>query len=100
MTEELTEFRRCMKGTNQKHPRCAALLGEVGSPVRCTIYEGRPSPCREFGVEWSADQLRYTVEDLERCTQARAAFGLPPLTDKPLHTSSTDDHVPPIIPAA
>jgi Fe-S-cluster containining protein len=35
--------------------------------VFCTIYEFRPTPCREF-----------TVGD-DRCTQARAAYGLPPL---------------------
>ena len=74
MTEDLTEFRRCMKGTSQKHPRCAALLGEVGSAVRCTIYEGRPSPCREFGIEWDADHLCYTAEDLELLGQIAAHF--------------------------
>ncbi|WP_119065587.1 YkgJ family cysteine cluster protein [Aggregatilinea lenta] len=100
LTEDLTDFRRCMKGTDQKHPRCAALLGEIGSSVRCTIYEGRPSPCREFGVDWDEDHLRYVVEDLDRCTRARAAFGLPPLTDLPYHTPSTDDQTPPIIHAA
>jgi Fe-S-cluster containining protein len=79
LTEDLTPFRCCMKGTNQQHPRCAALQGEIGASVRCTIYEDRPSPCREFGVDWSADGLRFTPEELARCTQARAAWGLPSL---------------------
>ncbi|MCR6653274.1 MAG: YkgJ family cysteine cluster protein [Cellvibrionaceae bacterium] len=44
MTEQIPPHRACMKGTNQKDPRCAALLGNVGEQVRCTIYENRPSP--------------------------------------------------------
>ncbi|MDT3735945.1 MAG: YkgJ family cysteine cluster protein [Denitratisoma sp.] len=28
--------------------RCAALEGELGCRVRCTVYENRPLVCREF----------------------------------------------------
>ena len=83
-----------MNGTNRTNPRCAALLGDIGATVRCTIYDGRPTPCREFGVDWVDGHLQYVEEDLDRCTRARAAFGLPQLLDHPLHTGSTDEHPP------
>ncbi|HOG48771.1 MAG TPA: YkgJ family cysteine cluster protein [Anaerolineae bacterium] len=83
LTEELPPFRLCMQGTNCRQPRCAALLGEVGREVRCAIYAGRPSPCREFGVIWRDGVLRSGPEELARCNAARAAWGLPPLTIGP-----------------
>ncbi len=50
LTEPLTPFLRCMSGTNQRQSRCAALSGDIGDAVHCTIYENRPSPCREFAM--------------------------------------------------
>lgn len=54
-------------GTDASPPRCIALAGEVGVAVQCTIYNVRPSPCREFDTEHSA------------CNRARQRFGLMPL---------------------
>lgn len=82
LTEDLNDFRRCMKGTNRQPPRCAALQGQIGQQVRCSIYERRPSPCREFGVNWTHGMLHFDPADLERCTRARAAWGLPPLLEE------------------
>lgn len=79
LTEDLPPHRRCMHGTNQAHPRCVALEGMIGQMVQCSIYAERSSTCREFGVDWDGQQLVYTPEDMIRCTQARAAWGLPPL---------------------
>jgi Fe-S-cluster containining protein len=45
-TVAVTPHRLAMRGTEGRSPRCAALEGEVGEPVRCTIYEQRPTPCR------------------------------------------------------
>lgn len=56
-----------MRGTDDSPPRCAALSGELGQQVACSIYDGRPSPCREFEA---GD---------EACTRARRRLGLPPL---------------------
>lgn len=56
-----------MSGTDAVAPRCVALAGEVGSRVACTIYEARPSPCREFETSHPA------------CQRARQRHGLPPL---------------------
>ncbi len=95
LAEDLTPVLSCMKGTNQVHPRCAALIGEIGRGVRCTIYEGRPSPCREFDVEWTGEALRFTQEDLARCTQARAVWGLPPLFDQPHPLPQPEGTTPP-----
>jgi len=46
--ERLNQEIACLKGTNSYPPRCAALVGEIGKQVFCSIYEHRPSTCREF----------------------------------------------------
>jgi Fe-S-cluster containining protein len=74
-TERVNLHRACIKGTNQPNPRCVALAGTVGEAVHCTIYENRPSPCREF--EFSHPGLFN-----EACDRARARFGLPPLVEE------------------
>ena len=56
-----------MLGTDLTEPRCAALAGEIGKEVNCTIYDSRSSPCREFDTEHAA------------CNRARQRHGLPPL---------------------
>lgn len=72
MVEQLTPFRACMKGTNQANGRrCIALDGILGEQVFCTIYEQRPSPCREFEI-WDE-----AGTPSPRCQQLRAAHGLP-----------------------
>lgn len=62
-----------MIGTDRKPARCANLLGDVGSEVRCTMYEQRSSTCREFPSSWENG-----VHNPD-CDKARAAHGLPPL---------------------
>ncbi len=54
-----------MRGTDDAPPRCIALAGQIGEAVNCTIYAGRPSPCREFDIEHAA------------CNRARQRCGLP-----------------------
>jgi Fe-S-cluster containining protein len=56
-----------LQGTDAVSPRCAALAGEIGVAVACTIYDGRPSPCREFEAGHEA------------CARARRRHGLLPL---------------------
>ncbi|MBS1160797.1 MAG: YkgJ family cysteine cluster protein [Proteobacteria bacterium] len=56
-----------MAGTDAAQPRCVALVGNIGEAVKCSIYDGRPSPCREFDTEHAA------------CNRARQRCGLPPL---------------------
>lgn len=62
-----------MRGTDHARPRCAALVGTVGSKAGCGIYEWRPSPCREFGA------LAPLGRGDDACARARARHGLPPL---------------------
>jgi len=50
LTEKVNSHLRCMAGTRSKPARCVALDGEVGKQVSCTIYELRPTPCREFDI--------------------------------------------------
>jgi Fe-S-cluster containining protein len=74
LTVDVDSFRRAMRGTERSESCCVALEGTVGNAVRCSIYEQRPSVCREFNVSW--DDEGYN----EKCDKARRAFGLPPLT--------------------
>ena len=62
-----------MRGTDDGPPRCVALEGEIGVAVRCTIYAGRPSPCRDF-----APYAALGVGE-EACDRARRRHGLEPL---------------------
>jgi uncharacterized protein len=79
LVESLTSVYSCMKGTNQKNPRCVALEGEVGKGVSCSIYENRSSSCKEVQA---GD---------EQCEKARAAHGLIPLIDIEIADPSNDD---------
>jgi Fe-S-cluster containining protein len=70
-----------MSGTNNRQSRCTALRGAIGDGVSCSVYENRPSPCREFAMSGEDG-----VEN-DACNRARAHYGLPPLyKDMPFHT--------------
>jgi Fe-S-cluster containining protein len=56
-----------MLGTDAVEPRCVGLSGRVGESVACTLYDARPSPCREFEAASAA------------CARARRRHGLLPL---------------------
>ncbi len=73
LTEQVSPFRSCMSGTSGPGPRCTALMGDVGSQVRCTIYENRPSTCHDFKY---SGEFGLANPD---CDRARAAYGLLPL---------------------
>lgn len=90
LTEPLTPFLRCMRGTNDRRPRCLALEGNVGETVRCTIYAGRPSPCREFAMAGDGGRPN------DACDRARAHYGLSPLSPsaaQALNMAETRHHV-------
>lgn len=59
-----------MRGTDEARTRCCALEGEIGMEVRCTIYDRRPSPCREF-----APYAPLGIGD-DACARARRRHGL------------------------
>lgn len=80
-TEQISPYLRCMTGTNQKSPRCIALIGTPGQSTSCLIYESRPSTCRDFTV--SGDNGGPN----EACNRAREKFGLPCL--EPAHLSES-----------
>ena len=79
LTEKLNDFYRVMRGTNQSRPRCTALMGIIGARVSCSIYARRASVCRSFEPAWAEGVPN------ERCDQARASFGLPPLRPELWH---------------
>ena len=64
---QVTPLRVCFQGTDTPPSRCVHLAGEVGSCASCTIYDQRPTPCREVQT---GD---------EKCLRAREAHGLGPL---------------------
>lgn len=69
VVEDLSPVYSCMKGTNQKNPRCVMLSGEIGQQVSCTMYEQRSSSCKEVQAGDS------------QCLKARSAHGLIPLIE-------------------
>ncbi|GAB4237559.1 MAG: YkgJ family cysteine cluster protein [Acidobacteriota bacterium] len=71
LTEDLDAHRRAMRGTASRPSRCVALEGVVGRAVRCTIYDRRPSVCREFTPAWE------DPAGGELCRKAREGHGLP-----------------------
>jgi Fe-S-cluster containining protein len=73
MTKKLDDFRLMMIGTGGSAPRCIALLGDISRSVRCSIYERRPSICREFEPSWQNNTSN------PRCDKARLAWGMRPL---------------------
>lgn len=74
LTVKIDPHRLAMRGTEGAQPiRCVALQGEVGRVVLCTVYEQRPSPCRELMPDGQDGVAN------EQCRRARAQFGLPPL---------------------
>jgi len=50
LTTKLTDHLACMKGTEKGSAPCIALKHTKEEGWRCSIYEQRPSPCREFNV--------------------------------------------------
>lgn len=81
VVEPLTAVYSCMKGTNQKNPRCVMLAGEIGQHVSCTMYEQRSSSCKEV-----------QAGDVQ-CHKARAAHGLITLIElQPSLPSNDDDY--------
>ncbi len=74
LTETFGPHQRSMRGTWAKQPHCIALEGVVGEGVRCTIYDARPNACRDLRMSWEGGGPN------PQCDQARAAYGLPPLT--------------------
>jgi Fe-S-cluster containining protein len=75
LTEDRSAFERSMKGTSDKHhARCVALEGKIGKAAACSIYTLRPTPCREFAASFENGERK------PRCDEARARYGLAPLT--------------------
>lgn len=74
---QISPFRGAMKGTEtSKNTRCVKLSGDVGYNASCSMYQDRPTPCREF----SASYENGIGEKDDRCDKARVAHGLAPLT--------------------
>ncbi|WP_408951712.1 YkgJ family cysteine cluster protein [Lysobacter sp. Hz 25] len=80
-TEVLDPHRVVMRGTYAGRIHCHSLRGTVGADAQCGIYPLRPSPCRELYPAWEDGRPS------PQCDQARAAYGLEPLS--PQHWSAS-----------
>ncbi|MBS62081.1 YkgJ family cysteine cluster protein [Salinisphaera sp.] len=76
LTETLDPHRLVMKGTRNGAVRCVALAADIGQHARCTIYDQRPSVCRDVAASWEFGQPS------PQCDRARSAHGLAPLTER------------------
>lgn len=100
LTEDLTEHRKVMRGTDARNPRCIALMGDIGDRVYCAIYDRRSTTCRIFIPSWE------NGEHNPDCDRARAAHGLRPLTpsdwESPTESPDSTPTTPPdtVLPAA
>jgi len=88
MTRDLDPMRRVMKGTSGPDPWCVALTGEIGTRVKCAIYEKRSTVCRKFVPSFRDGERN------EDCDRARAAHGLPPLSPGDWVEETDDGHRP------
>lgn len=70
---EVAPLIACMKGTEYGGARCPALTGVIGESIGCSIYENRPTPCREFPV-WMDDG-----SPNPKCQSLREKIGISPL---------------------
>ena len=74
LTMPVAPFRRAMRQADGEGKPCIALNGTLGRKVNCTIYERRPSVCRDFIPSW------FNGKHHPRCDKARKIIGLDPLT--------------------
>ncbi|MFW5752924.1 MAG: YkgJ family cysteine cluster protein [Planctomycetota bacterium] len=88
LTRPLGFHRRCMIGTDQKQPRCIALLGTVGQEVSCAIHARRPTACREFIASYAQGRREH------RCDAVRARYGLPLVGPADWQPAQHDDESP------
>ena len=87
LVTQVSPLRGCMKGTEYGGQRCVALRGELGQDgIHCSIYEQRPSPCREFPA-WLDDGTPNPD-----CQRVRMAIGLPPLSPRTDDDNDDDLH--------
>lgn len=70
LTVQLTSHLACMKGTETGKQGCVALSYDTEQGYRCTIYDQRPSPCREFNIFEEDGSLN------PLCNKLRKAAGL------------------------
>lgn len=89
MAEEGGNSWLTMKGTGKKHrPSCEALKGTIGSFVSCSIYQNRPSPCRNFLASYEDGIYR------PRCDEARKKHGLRPLGREAFNRKNQSGEIP------
>ena len=77
LTTQLSPHLACMKGTEVGNSPCIALSYTPALGYRCSIYEKRPSTCREFDI-YNDDGTPN-----KRCQELRIKAGLQPIEYTP-----------------
>lgn len=75
LTYKLNAHLLALKTESTTNLKCLSLTGQVGQKVSCSIYENRPSPCRNFKASFEDGVVN------KDCDRVRAHFGLPALTE-------------------
>lgn len=65
-TVQLTPYLACMRGTETGKQGCIALSHDAKEGYRCTIYDQRPSPCRDFNIFEEDGSLNPLCDKLRR----------------------------------
>jgi len=75
LTVKLKGSQSAMRGTEKRPIRCDALKGVIGQNVHCSIYDLRPTCCRQFLSSWEDNGVN------SQCNRARATYGLVPISE-------------------
>jgi Fe-S-cluster containining protein len=76
LTTQITPHLSCMKGTEKGGAPCVALRHSNEEGYRCSIYENRPSPCREFNILNDDGTVNLDCQKLQQIAKQKKQQGL------------------------
>lgn len=71
LTSKINAHMACMKGTEQGNGACVALRHTEEAGWRCSIYEERPSPCREFNILNEDGTINAKCQELQQIAKQK-----------------------------
>ena len=71
LTSKINAHMACMKGTEKGNGACVALKHTEEEGWRCSIYEQRPSPCREFNILNEDGTINQKCQELQLISKQR-----------------------------
>ena len=88
LTTQITPHLSCMKGTEKGRAPCVALRHSNEEGYRCSIYENRPSPCREFNILNDDGTVNQDCQKLQQIAKQKKQQGLGGLPNQQFKTAS------------